>query len=241
MTQSLDWQTESLRFTFLGCPDTAAELVSWSSITGRDADSVTVKKAQGSRNEEGMWAGGHLTVSVQQGRIDVILVPAPTETSGVPFIPSLGSLDEVAEQLRASLVKMRLPKSARLAVGAKLNSFSESSADTLVLLKKSLPFLEVDQSCIDVIYQQNKPKKMRPSGIEINRICKWTQMSMHFLQFAPVEGQMILPNNSEIKHALQFDLDINTALSATLPHPDSYGNIVEGLFLELKASLVEVS
>ncbi|WP_458725678.1 hypothetical protein [Pseudomonas mandelii] len=241
MTQSLDWQTESLRFTFLGCPDTAAELVSWSNITGRDADSITVKKALNSRNEEGVWAGGHLTVSVQQGRIDVILIPAASEQIGEPIIPSLGSLDEVAEQLRASLVKMRLPKSARLAVGAKLNCFAKSPADTLLLLKKSLPFLEVDKSCIDVIYQQNKPKRMRPSGIEINRICKWTQMSMHFLQFAPVEVQMVVPANSDIRHALQFDLDINTAITATLPHQDSYGSLVDGLFLELKTTLAEVS
>lgn len=242
MTQSLDWKTETLRFTFLGCPDASADLVSWSAITGRDADSVTLKKALGTRNEEGAWAGGHLTVSVQQGRIDITLNAAPEETSsGIPDFPSLGSLRPVAEQLRDSLTKMKLPKSARLAVGAKMNSFSKSPSDSLVMLKKCLPNIAVDESCIDVIFQQNKPKKMRPSGIEINKICKWSQVSMHFLKFAPTEGQMPPDANFNVKHALQFDIDVNTSMTAQLPHQDSYGKLVEGLFSEVMSTLPEAN
>ncbi|MCX2896827.1 hypothetical protein [Pseudomonas mandelii] len=243
MTQSLDWQTESLRFTFLGCPDTSANLITWSAITGRDADSITTKKALGTRNEEGVWEGSHLVVAVQQGRIDVTMSPAAPEVNlAAPEFPSMGSLVCVADRLRDSLVKMRFPKSARLAVGAKVNSFTQSSSDTLEMMKKSLPFLDVEKTCIDVVFQQNKPKKMRPSGIEINRICKWTQLTMHFLQFMPAEGQIITNDNSaEVKYALQLDLDLNTAMTAQLPHQDSYGKIVEGLFAELKNTLAEVS
>lgn len=243
MTQSLDWQTESLRFTFLGCPDTAAELITWSAITGRDADSVTLKKALGSRNEEGRWAGGHLTVSAVQGRVDITINAAAIDVPvGPPQFPTMGSLSSVADQLLASLLNMRLPKSARLAVGAKLNMFASTPAESLVFLKRVVPFLNVDTSCIDVMYQQNKPKKMRPSGIQINRICKWAQMSMHFINFVPLEGQVVTPDSSsEVKHALQFDMDINTSLAGQLPHQDSYGKIVEGLFAELKHTLIEVN
>lgn len=245
MTQSLDWQTESLRFTFLGCPDTAAELVSWSNITGRDADSVTLKKAQGLRNEEGAWAGGHLIVAVQPGRIDVTLAAALPEaevSSGVPFFPNVGNLEKVADELRDALVKMRFPKSARLAVGAKVNSFSKSSAESLVMLKQVAPFLDIDPTSIDVIFQQNKPMKLRPTGIEINRICKWTQLTMHYLQFLPGNMQATMSGNvQDVRYALQLDVDVNTAMTAVLPHQDSYGKIVEGLFAELKSSVSGVS
>ncbi len=235
MTLSRDWQTESIRFSFLGCPEGAADLITWSNITGREADSVTVKKSQGLRNEEGLWEGGHLSIGVAPGRVDIVINPAPTDVSP-PTLPSVGSLVNLAELLCSRLVEKPMPQSARLAVGAKVNLRAKDQSSVLELMNEYVPFLKVDENNTDVVFQHNVPKKIRQSGIELNRLMKWTQMAMHFINFGMPQNQFGGVPVAEIINALQFEVDINTNPSAKLPAPSAYSAIVREMFNELIAT-----
>lgn len=237
MTQSRDWQTESFRFTFLGCPDAAASLITWASLVGREADSVTVKKAQGLRNEEGIWDGMHLSISATPGRVDILLNPVmPESMPNFEAIPNIGELQPVAQRLCDRLTAMTLPASSRLAVGAKMMSFTDDSASALTLMKKYLPFLEVDLASIDVAFQHNLPKRIRQSGIDLNRLSKWGQMTMHFIPVMPQPGQGVPPGVARVTHGLQVELDINTSPNSNLPAPAAYAPIIREMFAELVAT-----
>jgi hypothetical protein len=236
MTDSCAWQTESLRFTFLGAPDAAAELISFSSLTGLEAESVTVKKSQNLRNEDGFWETYHLVISAQPGRIDVVFNPRTIQGNPQdgPSLPDLGDVRLAADKLLELIAKTRLPKSARLAVGSKLNLVTSSQAETIVQLSKYAPHLKIDADCIDVVYQQNKPKKIKQGGIELNRLTKWSQMMMQFMEMPAGDVPGFMPRTIS-KYILQIELDVNTGLASTLPHPDAYGPILQSLFSELKS------
>lgn len=235
MTQRLDWQTENLRFSFLGCTEAAGELVTWKSITGQEADSVTVKKAQGLRNEEGAWGGGQLTVTAHQGRVDVVLSPQQSPTS-VEF-PSLGELTIVADKLLDSLLRIKMPHSARLAVGARLNYRVPTPEEAIDALNQCVSFLSIDRHSHDVVFQENKTKKLKHSGLVLNRLFKWSQVRMQFIQVAVGSDgaqQVIQPSQSNFVYMLQLELDFNTAPNAILPHSDAYPALIKEIFEILK-------
>lgn len=238
MTQRLDWQTENLRFSFLGCTETAAELVSWKNLTGQEAESVTVKKAQGLRNEDGAWGGAQLTVNAQPGRVDIVVSPnqppAPTD------FPSLGDMTVFADRLLELLVELKMPQSARLAVGARLNLQVKGAEEAVDAMNQCLPFMKLDRESIDVVFQENKQKKLKHSGTILNRIFKWSQVKVQLLQFVVgSEGtqQVAQAGQPELRNILQLELDFNTAPNAALPHPDSYPAIVKEMFESLKQAV----
>lgn len=239
MTQRLDWQTENLRFSFLGCTEAAAELVTWKSITGQEADSVTVKKSQGLRNEEGAWGDGQLHVSAQPGRIDIVISPRQSPT-GIDF-PSLGDISVLADKLLASIIELKMPQSARLAIGAKLNHLVAGPEEAIDALNQCLPFMSVDRESHDVVFQENKPKKLRHSGTVLNRLFKWSQVRMQFIQLAVGSDgaqQVVPPSQNQLKTMLQLEMDFNTAPNATLPHPDAYPALVKEIFEGLKQAVI---
>lgn len=236
MTDSRVWQTETLRFSFLGAPDASTDLITFESLTGHEAESVTTKKSQNLRNEDGVWEDLHLIIAVQPGRIDVVLNPRNIEETGDgPSLPHIGDVGDISERLASLFSSIKMPKSARLAVGAKLNLATDSQSDSIIQLTKYAPFLQVDRDCIDVVFQQNKPKKIKQSGIELNRLTKWSQLVMQFVQMPVGEVSGFVPHTIT-KNFLQLELDINTSITAPLPHPDAYGPIIAAMFDELKAA-----
>ncbi|MBA6043792.1 hypothetical protein [Pseudomonas lactis] len=230
MTQHYDWRTEGVRFSFLGCTDEAARSISWEKMVGETPESTTQKKQQGLRHEEGQWEGCNLVVSAQSGRVDVAL--APIQPASMPQEPPhLGELCSAALQLRDGLLRLKLPSSSRLAVGAQVHIIlddSKSAAKVLNTLGLSASF---DPKWTDIVYQYNDPVKLK-GGIEFNRIFKWSQMRVQFVQFAMgADGQQIGISPKVVdKYLLQLELDFNTGPHAQLPHQDAYSRILKEMF-----------
>ncbi|PBP98580.1 hypothetical protein CXB37_04200 [Pseudomonas syringae pv. syringae] len=234
MTQPLDWRTDTVRFSFLGCTDEAVEALTWMNLTGVEPESVTSKKSLGTRNEEGPWGSGLLTVAAQSGRVDVIFTPVQPQTMPKEP-PHLGALLSIADQLRGCILRLKLPRSARLAIGAQISVLVEDSKTSLELLNKLTPYVDFKPTFIDVCVQYNSVKKLKHGGAELNRLYKWTQAKIQFLQIAvgPDGRQIGMDAGQSAQHILQLELDFNTAPHSSLPHADAQRAIVIEMFDQL--------
>ena len=225
MNHKISWQTDSIRLTLLGSVE-AAPSFSWSALTGKQPESVTSRPQQQLNVEEGSWENGHLVVNSQPGRVEILFSAIPKDPTS---IPSLGDFESLLPKFEALTSKVKLPVSARIAVGAKLNAFPGSQEKSDSLINGALPNVRLPNGCSDVIIQYNVPKKLpKISGLVINRIVKWSQLVVHTLQF--VGGQQ-LANAQE--HIVQLELDINTSPLSKLPHPDQYGLVLKALYAEV--------
>lgn len=230
MTQHFDWRTEGVRFSFLGCTDEAAKAISWEKMTGESPDSVTSKKQLGTRQEEGIWSGCNLVVAAQSGRVDVAVGPKQPETMPEEP-PHLGDLASAAGLLRDCLGKLKFPASSRLAVGAQIHIILNEPKDASAILNKLGLSASFDPKWTDIVYQYNDPVKLK-GGIEFNRIFKWSQMRVQFVQFAVAADGQQIGNAPQVinKHMLQLELDFNTGPNAQLPHHDSHLRIMREMF-----------
>lgn len=230
MTQHFNWRTEGVRFSFLGCTDEAAKAVSWEKMTGEAPDSVTQKKQLGTRHEEGSWLGCNLIVAAQSGRVDVVVAPnQPEVMPNEP--PHMGELGPVATMLRDCLSNLKFPAVSRLAVAAQVHVLLADPKDAAAVLNKLGLSASFNPKWTDIVYQYNDPVKLK-GGIEFNRIYKWSQVRVQFVQFAvAADGQQIGTAPQIInKWMLQLDLDFNTAPHAQLPHQDAHSRIMKEMF-----------
>lgn len=237
MAQGYEWRTDAIRFSFLGCTDEAAEAISWLALTGQEPESETRKKSQGTRNEEGAWGGGTLSVSAQSGRVDIFLTPIqPPHMPKEP--PHLGSLPPIARKLESCIAKLRLPTSARLAIAAQISLSVADGKESIKRLNELTPHANFKENLTDVVCQYNDPKKLRHSGIEFNRIFKWSQTRIQYLQFGigPDGKQTPMGPGTNSQHLLQLDLDFNTAPNAPVMHREGQLNIIKEMFELLIAS-----
>lgn len=246
MTQIHNWQTESVRVTFLGVPEGSGKSLSWSSVTGVEPETVTNKPAQQIKTEEGVWENGHLVLSVNPGRIDFTYTGLPP--TDLKDAPNLGDFVDVSKKLEKALKQSELPKCARIATGARLQILFSSQADCVKFLRKTLPGLAIDEECVDIMFQFNKQKKLKQSGVLANRIVRWSQLMVQTFavpigsekQFS--EHKQVLDGSlASVQYVVQLELDFNTVPGAVLPHSSSYWPIVSSLFSEAReaSSLVE--
>lgn len=226
MTQTYAWLTESIRFSLLGVPEGAK--VSWHSIMGKDAESMTNRPAQQLVIEEGPCDNGRLVVTAQPGRIDITLTAMPTDPINHP---SLGSFDEVSSVFERRLASIKMPIAARLAFGSVLNTFPGSTEKSKALFKTLVPEFSVDPEITDITLQFNRAKKLpKVSGIVLNRLTKWSQLAVQTIQYQ---------NNQALTHAstplIQLELDFNSHPDSKLPNSSAYGSFVAAMFSEARS------
>lgn len=225
MTQTHSWHTESVRFSLLGVTEGAK--ISWQSIAGKEAESMTNRPAQQLVIEEGPFGEGRLVITSQPGRIDITLSAMPTD----PFTPaSLGIFEEVTHSFERRLSALKMPTAARLAFGATLNIFPESSEVSSALFRQLVPEAKIDSSVSDLMLQFNRPKKYpKISGLVMNRLTKWSQMSFQTVQY---QNNLIM--NPISKPVLQLELDFNSHPDSKLPNSSAYGPLVGAFFTEAR-------
>lgn len=225
MTQTYAWLTESIRFSLLGVPE--GSKVSWHSIMGKDAESMTNRPAQQLVIEEGPCENGRLVVTAQPGRIDITLAAMPTDPVNHP---SLGSFDEVCSGFERRLAAVKMPVAARLAFGAVLNTFPGSTEKSKVLFKTLVPEFSIDPELDDIMLQFNRAKKLpKVSGIILNRLTKWSQLAVQTVQYQ---------NNQALSHKsiplIQLELDFNSHPESKLPNSSAYGTLMAVMFSEAR-------
>lgn len=221
------WDTESIRLTLLGNVEPGLA-PTWLSMTGQQPDSVTNRPAQGVQLEEGQWAGGHLVVSCQPGRIEIVLTAMPRDPSE---IASLGTFLVALTKFEEIISKVTYPKVSRLAVGAKINVFFDTEKQVSEFISSQVPDFKPSKEYCDLMLQYNLPKKFaKIGGLILNRIIKMSQFVMHTVQFTSTQQ---LGNDAH--PVAQIEYDFNTSPASTLPHQDNYGGIVKAIFAELRA------
>lgn len=225
MTQTHSWHTESVRFSLLGVTDGAK--ISWQSITGKEAESMTNRPAQQLIIEEGPFGEGRLVVTSQPGRIDITLSAMPVD----PFTPpSLGAFEEIAQSFERRLSSLKMPTAARLAFGATLNMYPGNLETSNALFRQLVPQVQIDSSISDLIFQFNRPKKYpKISGLVMNRLTKWSQLA-----FQTVQYQNNMTMNPVSKPVLQLELDFNSHPESKLPSSSAYGPLVAAFFIEAR-------
>ena len=231
MTHLFDWRTDVIRFSFLGCTDEAAEAINWYALTGKDPESETRKKSLGTRNEEGPLGEGWLTVNAQSGRVDVLLTPVqPQVMPKEP--PHLGSLPKAAADLQERILGLKLPSSARLAIGAQISLLVADPVTAIKYMNQLSPYADFKESLIDVVFQYNEPKKLKSSGIEFNRLFKWTQAKLQFFQFGitPDGKQAPIGPAMNVQNMLQLEMDFNTSPNAPMLHQSAQQSVVKEMF-----------
>lgn len=222
-----DWETESIRLTLLGGIEPGITF-SWSSLTGQQPESVTNRPAQGVQIEEGQWGNGHMLISSQPGRLEVILSATPRESSS---IPTLGDFGTVLENFEALFFKVSLPKVLRMAVGVKLNRFFKSDREAAVFIGELIPDFKPSADYSDLMIQYNNPRKYpKIGGLVLNRLLKCSQMAFHTVQF--VANQQV---DNKLLPVVQLEFDFNTSPVSSLPHPDNYGSVLKAIFGELRS------
>ncbi|MFV0929354.1 hypothetical protein [Pseudomonas jessenii] len=226
MTQTNAWLTESIRFSLLGVPEGAK--VSWQSIMGKDAESMTNRPAQQLVIEEGPCDNGRLVVTAQPGRIDITMTAMPTDPVNHP---SLGSFEDVSSVFERRMASIKLPTAARLAFGAVLNTFPGDSDKSKKLFKTLVPQFSIDSEVDDIMLQFNRPKKLpKVSGIVLNRLTKWSQLALQTIQYQ---------NNQALNAAstplIQLELDFNSHQESKLPNSSAYGSLIAAMFSEARS------
>lgn len=225
MTQTHSWHTESVRFSLLGVTEGAK--ISWQSITGKEAESLTNRPAQQLVIEEGPFGEGRLVITSQPGRIDVTISAMPLD----PFTPpSLGEFGEVADSFERRLSALKMPSAARVAFGAVLNIFPGDLETSSLLFRRLVPQVQIDASVSDLMLQFNRPKKYpKISGLVMNRLTKWSQLAYQTVQY---QNNVTMSPTS--KPVLQLELDFNSHPDSKLPNSSAYGPLVAAFFTEAR-------
>lgn len=231
MTQTPVWNTESIRFSLLGVKDGGR--VSWKSLMGKEPESVTNRPSQQISLEEGPYGNGRLVITSQPGRIDITITAMPIDHVNHPTI---GDFAEISEVFEKQISKIKFPAFNRLAIGVTLTAFPESAVHSAELIKKLVPSFNYEAGVSDVSIQFNRPKKLRISGIVLNRLCKFSQMFFQTVQYTDNE-----PKSTKLSDVVQFELDMNTGNGSTLPSLSSLGPLITAVFTEARLLVGELA
>lgn len=235
------WEAESLRLTAFPIePVSISDVDWWAQTVGEDPAIRAEKKREGELREAGPIDNGELRleISLARARIDWNYIP-----SGEGPLARLGKFQEVTELFKELMLHWlsikNLPAINRLAFGAILLLPVDSKEEGYKRLFGYLPFELDTENMGDFFYQINrrKPSNVGPSGLQINRLRRWSLSESSMAQFRFSPGQ-IVQSLGPPSYACRLLLDINTMhdLEGSLP-PETLSN----LFQELIALGKEIS
>ncbi|WP_152666127.1 hypothetical protein [Pseudomonas abietaniphila] len=217
----LPWQIEILRFSFLNMSSGIQNQdFGWSSLTSSEPETVTEKRGLGVRTEEGPWLNGHLTVSKQHGRTDVIYSAGQQESP----LPNAGSVNDIYEIFRTWYKRLGVIGAKRYGFGGVLLLPVESAAEGYTYLNRFLPFVMFESDMSDFFLQVNR-KKQSDYGYRVNELSKWSTINIKTIQ---VSDDGVSEEPASI-HALRLEFDINTAESSEAVDTTETAHVLEDL------------
>lgn len=208
------WLSEVFRLTaFFQGPDASDPSSWWKQVTGEEPTNKIVQPKNKLFQDEGPYAGGHLVLTKQPGRIDWLFIPSFDNQLGMADFRDLKPFDEKREIFEgiANRWLEACPTFSRLAFGAILNMPVESGSKGYSELSNFLTSVDIDaEDSSDLIYQINRRRmsKIIP-GLTINRLSKWS-VAIVDVGYIPTGTPF---EEGAIKETLSFarlELDINT-------------------------------
>lgn len=211
----LNWEIEVLRATLFPtslAPPGAEKW--WQQLTGEEPESYHQTRREG--RQEGLYQGRSLTLQQRTGRLDFNLRSAPKEEPGPnrigPFNPVFGDFVDLTKRW---LDLSDLPPVQRIAIGAVLLVPCSDEIEGIRLLEPWIKAVHFQDDVVeDFIYQINRTRttSVGPSGLKINRLMKWSAVSLHTMEGIMPGGSAIvklIPTGSILSFA-RLELDINT-------------------------------
>ncbi|HUY12826.1 MAG TPA: hypothetical protein VMX16_04235 [Terriglobia bacterium] len=212
------WLAESLRVTAFPLPtlQPPTQPEWWSEIVGSPPEKQTVDRKSAQYLEEGEVQMGKLVLAVLPGRIDWSLVPPAAV--GDKF-PSVGSFLDSLAFFKELMLRWfeKAPQSWRLAFGAVLLLPVQDRRSGYEKLSLYLPSVQLDaKGSSEFSYQINRPRPSRSgiSGLEINRLSKWSVSARQAWEIGPISPggspPLVRQTYPEPPTACRLELDINT-------------------------------
>lgn len=223
MNTSICWQVESLRFTLFTPVDVKPASSSlWEKITGIPPNNRIEQPLLGVLVEEGSWNDRKLSVTVQLGRIDVVV----TQNSMIMSeLPSIGTIEDNFPMFRELLLRLDFNHVNRIALGVALLHAEVDVSSAYNTLRLLLPKLGIPLESRDFLYQINVPIQSKiESAIEINRVQHWSAISMHIFN-------LLIQSNVQL-FAVRLVLDISTSQDKMLSNSQNIPKLIDELIDE---------
>jgi hypothetical protein len=205
------WQASNLRLTaFLSPSAQISDQNWWQMLLGELPDNKISQPKTGIQQEEGSFKDdrieGKLILTVQPTRVDWQLVPPALNSSGFTIT---GSFIDSINSFKSLMLRWleESPPTQRIAFGASIIQFVNSSQEGYKLLSNYLPF-DLDEDSSDFLYQINRPRKstfVEFLDLKINRLSRWGVNVITNFEFSSVG---FIPKPPQVNIGL--DLDINT-------------------------------
>ncbi len=234
MTESIDWQAESLRITAfpIDMADVSAEQM-WDICIGTPPADTRIQRT-GVETREVEYCNGRIFLIKQIDRIDWryhVQEDAGDVPSNLPIIGDFSSELRIMQDLAKNWIESGndFPMN-RLAFAAVLLHPVESVGDGYEILGKLLPSLNLE-NIKDLSYQVNRPRMSKViQGISINRLSRWNVIRSQIFEAVP-SAQLRLQSTADEKFACRLEFDVNSTAERIAPiRPD--------LLLELLHELV---
>jgi len=219
------WKSLVLRLTaFPSKPFQIPEPSWWLKLLGELPEDRVSKPRETGLLEVGPFHCGRLHLNVLPVKIDWLYTAADdqliTEKEGIPSIgPFLDSLEHFRPLMLRWLDEM-CPPIQRLAFGAILTQPVEGHREGYSQLSAYIPSVKLEtEGSSDFLYQINRPRNTQTgiSGLEINRLCKWSVMKVQAL-FTTLPPSKVAIEGLNL-FGCRLEMDINTAqdYSSDLP------------------------
>lgn len=207
------WVAESLRFTcFLAVPLADEAYLWWEKLVGEKPEASVTRADVGLRQQEGAFGLGRLKLVILPGRIDWYLNAAASEQRAEEIVPTLGPFLSAVDSLRPLLHKWLpdAPAMTRIALGAVLIRPVPDLAAGYRVLSDYLHAVKVDPGgSSELSYTINRARQSTSiSSLRINRLCKWSVLSMQTVTLDVGSTQAI---SDKPRYACRLELDMNTA------------------------------
>lgn len=213
-----EWRAELLRLLFFVAADAQLKDARAYFEDAAGVGAEVYAGGAGNSNAAGPADGFNFSVSVQAGRVELVLrAQDRAENLGpAPDIEDLQAALGVLARLGSGVCAGIGPN--RLAVHIQLNQEFEAPANPAELLNGALGKGLFPPNTTHLLYQFNSRATLDGTGIEINRIGKWGDATRQVLLFAVnIPGQVVpvspSPPSIASKQCVYFHLDVNTAPS----------------------------
>lgn len=218
----MTWFCQSVRITAIWSdPRPAPAEPSWQAVVGSPPERAESQPRFGTSSEFGpIWdASTSLERRATPGRIDWMFAPVFPQQFAFTLVkwPNIGELEPALQ----SAVKLVMPHlvqhydATRFAIGVVALQPSSDKQSSYRQIEQLLPRLNLDlEGGSDFLYQINRP---RPSsairGLTINRIAKWSTMSITGMEFMVAVGQPmgVVHSAGEPLYAAGVEVDVNSA------------------------------
>lgn len=214
------WSADSIQGVWF-TPPTAMALDAnqlWQSIFGASPDNFSRQPGKvpfAPSTASAQIDNYSVSLSVQPGRVDIILGPSATPFSPPePMADVRAALDTIVGFMTKALESH---SATRVAIVTNVSQLAESAEDAAARVAKLAGDLDVPAGVRDLMFQLNVQMRSTAADLVLNRLCRWNAgvQQMIDMQFLTEGGEQSNPRVIEERHIVALQIDLNSVPSPT--------------------------